>query len=166
MRCNNPQCIIQFFQQREEDCKMWFIKMFPPRSWLLRFCLALLFCTLWRLSRLFRRPFPQKGPFSVRVPAHIVVAESHGIAAKQLICLRDELRKIQPGKMLSLGVAVLGLNSTARRGAIMSHMALPALTQQKVIVGGGAHGVKYVGFIGDLELWGKKRNNWMQFTFC
>lgn len=54
--------------------------------------------------------------------------------------------------MLSLGVAVLGLNATARRGAIMSPMALPALTQQEVVVGGGAHGVKYVGFIRDLEL--------------
>lgn len=31
-------------------------------------------------------------------------------------------------------------------------MASPTLTKHKVVVGGGAHGVKYVGFVGDLEL--------------
>lgn len=52
----------------------------------------------------------------------------------------------------SLGVAVLGLSSGAGRGAEMSPVAPPALTQHKVVVGGGAHGIKNVGFIGDLEL--------------
>lgn len=52
----------------------------------------------------------------------------------------------------SLGLAVLGLSPGAGRGAEMSPVAPPALTQHKVIVGGGAHGVKNVGFIWDLEL--------------
>lgn len=34
----------------------------------------------------------------------------------------------------------------------MSPVAPPALTQHKVVVGGGAHGVEHVGLVGDLEL--------------
>lgn len=53
----------------------------------------------------------------------------------------------------SLGGAGLGWISRAGRGAKASPVASPALTKHEVIVGRGAHGVKHVGFIGDLELW-------------
>lgn len=51
-----------------------------------------------------------------------------------------------------LAVAVLLLRSQAGRGAKVSPVAPPALTQHKVVVGGGAHGVKHVGLVWDLEL--------------
>lgn len=47
-------------------------------------------------------------------------------------------------------MAVLGLSSRAGGGAEMSAVALPALAQDEVVVGCGAHGVKYVGFVGDV----------------
>lgn len=50
-----------------------------------------------------------------------------------------------------LGKASLGWISRAGGGAKTSPAASPALTKHKVIVGGGAHGVKYVGFVGNLE---------------
>lgn len=50
-----------------------------------------------------------------------------------------------------LGKASLGWISRAGRGAKTSPVASPSLTKHKVIVGGGAHGVKHVGFIGNLE---------------
>lgn len=34
----------------------------------------------------------------------------------------------------------------------MSPVGPPALTEHKVVVGGGAHGIKYIGFVRDLEL--------------
>lgn len=52
----------------------------------------------------------------------------------------------------SLGKAGLGCTYRAGRGAKTSPVAPPSLTEHKVIVGGGTHSVKYVGFVRDLEL--------------
>lgn len=65
---------------------------------------------------------------------------------------------VSQDRCVSPGVAAPGLSSRTGRGAQMSPVAPPALTQHKVIVGGRAHGIKHVGFVGDLELWGRKRN--------
>lgn len=62
-----------------------------------------------------------------------------------------------PERYFSFGVSAPGLSSRAGRGAKMSPVAPPAPTQHKVVVGGGAHGIKHVGFIWDLELWGRER---------
>lgn len=51
-----------------------------------------------------------------------------------------------------LAVAGLLLRSQAGRGAKVSLVAPPTLTQHKVVVGGGAHGVKHVRLVWDLEL--------------
>lgn len=64
---------------------------------------------------------------------------------------------LTPESYFSFGVSVPGLSSRAGRGAKMSPVAPPAPTQYKVVVGGGAHGIKHVGFIWDLELWGRER---------
>lgn len=74
------------------------------------------------------------------------------VADEQLLHLLDVLLTSSQDRRFSLGVAALGLSSRTRRGAEMSPVGLPALTQHKVVVGGGAHGIKYVGFVGDLEL--------------
>lgn len=76
--------------------------------------------------------------------------------------LSSKFKTLQPGRSLSLGLAALGVSSGAGRGAKTSLVAPPALTQHKVIVGGGAHGIKHVGFVGDLELWRRKRNEVMK----
>lgn len=61
-----------------------------------------------------------------------------------------------------LGLADLRLSSRAGRIAELSSVAPPALAQHKVIVGRCAHGIKYIGFARDLELWGRKRNEVMK----
>ena len=58
----------------------------------------------------------------------------------------------------SLGKAGLGCLARAGREAQTPPVASPSLTEHKVIVGGGTHGVKHVGFIWDLELWCTRRN--------
>lgn len=58
----------------------------------------------------------------------------------------------------SLGVAALERRSGAGGGAQAPPVALPAPTQHKVVVGGGAHGVEYVGFVGQLKIWGRRRD--------
>lgn len=65
---------------------------------------------------------------------------------------------ITQDRCCSLGMAALGLSPGAGRGAKMFSTAPPALAQNKVIIGWGAHGIKHVGFVGYLELWGRKRN--------
>ena len=52
----------------------------------------------------------------------------------------------------SLGLAALGLSSRAGRRAEISPVVPPVLAQDKVVVGVGAHGIKYIGFVRDLEL--------------
>lgn len=74
------------------------------------------------------------------------------VADEQLLCPLHVLLTGRQDRCCSLGVAALGLSSRTGGGAQMSPVAPPALTQHKVIVGGGAHGIKYVGFVGDLEL--------------
>lgn len=64
---------------------------------------------------------------------------------------------LTPESYFSFGVSVPGLSSRAGGEAKMSPVAPPAPTQHKVVVGGGAHGIKHVGFIWDLELWGGER---------
>lgn len=54
-----------------------------------------------------------------------------------------------------LGEATLRLSPGAGGGPQMSPISPPALTQHKVIVCGGAHGIEYIGFVRDLELWGR-----------
>lgn len=56
----------------------------------------------------------------------------------------------------SLSVAALGWSSGAEGRAEVSPVAPPVPAQDKVIVGRSAHGVKHIGFVGDLELWGRK----------
>lgn len=76
----------------------------------------------------------------------------HTHVGEQLLCLLDVLLTFSQDRCFSLGVAALGLSSRAGRGAEMSPVGPPALAQHKVVVGGGAHGIKHVGFVGDLEL--------------
>lgn len=74
------------------------------------------------------------------------------VADVQLLRLLAVLLSLNRDRCSSLGVAALGLSSRAGGRAKMSAVALPALAQDKVIVGRGAHGVKYVGFVRYLEL--------------
>lgn len=60
---------------------------------------------------------------------------------------------------LSFGVTAPRLSPGTGGRAEMSPVAPPVLAQDKVVVGGGAHGIKYIGFVGDLELWGRKTND-------
>lgn len=53
-------------------------------------------------------------------------------------------------------MAAPGYSPRTGGGAKRSAMAPPAMTQDKVVVGHGAHGVEYVGFVRNLELWGKE----------
>lgn len=84
------------------------------------------------------------------------------VADEQLLCLLDVLLTFSQNGCFSLAVAALGLSSRAGRGAQMPPVGPPALTQHKVIVGGGTHGIKHVGFVWDLELLGGKRNEVMK----
>lgn len=77
------------------------------------------------------------------------------VADEHLLCLLDVLIILSQDKCVSLGVAVLRLSSRTGDGAQMSPVGPPALSEHKVVVGGGAHGIKYIGFVRDLELWGR-----------
>ncbi len=72
------------------------------------------------------------------------------VADEQLPCLSDVT--LSQDRHVSLGMAALGLSSRTGGRAVMSPVGPPALTEHKVVVCGGAHGIKYVGFVGDLEL--------------
>lgn len=73
---------------------------------------------------------------------------------QQMCCFRllDVLLTFVQDRPVLLGVAAPGLSSRTRRRAEMSPVGLPALAQHKVVVGRGAHGIKHVGFVWDLEL--------------
>lgn len=67
-------------------------------------------------------------------------------------------------KYFSPSTAAPGQSSRAGWRAKISPVAPPALAQDKVIVGSGAHCIKHVGFVRYLELCGKKRSK-VPFSF-
>lgn len=79
------------------------------------------------------------------------------VADEQLLWLLHILPTFSQDWCFSLGLAALGLSPRTGEGAQISPVAPPALMQHKVIVGRSAHGIKHIGFVWDLELWGRKR---------
>lgn len=89
------------------------------------------------------------------------------VADEQLLCLKAVLLNFSRDAGSSLGVAALGLSSRAGGGAQVFPMAPPVLPQDKVVVGSGAHGIEYIGFVGNQELWVRKNTIYFHLAhFC
>lgn len=89
------------------------------------------------------------------------------VADEKPLCLKAVLLNFSRDAGSSLGVAALGLSSRAGGGAQVFPMAPPVLPQDKVVVGSGAHGIEYIGFVGNQELWVRKRTIYFHLAhFC
>lgn len=110
--------------------------------------------------------------YIVTISSWWVDANSHRCVLKWLVQMNSStlaLKKVSfdpfiQTKYFSPSTAAPGQSSRAGWRAKISPVAPPALAQDKVIVGSGAHCIKHVGFVGYLELCGKKRSK-VPFSF-
>ncbi|TNN57968.1 hypothetical protein EYF80_031792 [Liparis tanakae] len=130
--------------------------MWPPRDLLIVCAFPGLLGSLSSRIILFKKSVNSSGLISKSpVPRESLVSERLISAARRQS--RGDESSQKGGLRWSLGVSGLERRSGAEGGAQAPPVAPPAPTQHKVVVGGGAHGVEHVGFVGELKICGRRR---------